>query len=686
MALNVAAGTLNTTTNAATNTVSVTSISGFDPSANTSVLFLWWNGRVDTTDAVGRRTHQTGHGAAVSSTVRGYATCLAQDTPTAMVTNRMQGNAACIGITTTGDAIDGLMDFDVWLSNGFRLIIDNAFVASYTIDWVVVSGSDITNATVSTLTKPTTTGAQDVNVGFVPNFIELFSTGQNTSNDTVATDSGLAIGAAKTGASYIWSAGSNDGASNAQSMSYCRSGEVMSLFNAGVTALEDRATFTEFQSSPSNGFEINWTAAVASNKIVFYVAIQFASATQAILGDLLTQTDTSTTVTEGSLSSNPKGGFLVSAGRAADAANTPTNHFEWNVGGFNSTSSRWAMAAMDQDGAGTAVVGTAVEFDECYVNMPTTAATVEGLMDITGVNPAELTFIMDDADPAQSFVWYVAFGEPPIQLAGTIAATGTVTGALTVHRQLASTIAATGTVAGVVSIRRELAGTIAGTSTVAGTLSVRRELASTIAATSTIDATLTNTAGAIQLAGTIAATATVSGTLSVRRELASTIAGASTITGTLSVRRSLATAIDGTSTVAGTLSVRRELATTIAASSTIVGTLSVRRELATVISGQSGITATLTNTPGGAVSLSGTIPAVATITGTLSVRRSLAATIAGQTGSITATLSGFSAPHVYAVTSEVITKVMVVTVDPVPYFTVAPEVEPVYSLESEILP
>jgi hypothetical protein len=65
---------------------------------------------------------------------------------------------------------------------------------------------------------------------------------------------------------------------------------------------------------------------------------------------------------------------------------------------------------MDDDAATTAIVGTAFEYDAVYINMPGTAATVQGLMDVKTIDSDGFTMIMDDADPSQAFVWYLAFG------------------------------------------------------------------------------------------------------------------------------------------------------------------------------------------------------------------------------------------------------------------------------------
>lgn len=423
MGLNVARGFLNTTTNAAGNTVVVNTL-GFQP----KVIFFWWNGRVDTTDAVGRRTQQTGFGYAVSTTDRRYATCLSQDTPTSMVTNRMQGNAACIGITTTADAIDGLMDLQSMDSGGFTLVIDDAFTASYTIHYLALGGSDIVSVAGNNFTMATVTGNQDVEqVSFLPNFIFFFSSGQQTINDSVSVDATLTLGAAKSSSNrYTYVGGSNDGAGNAQTMSYCYDGECIAFLDSAITATESRADFVNFHSSPANGFRINWLENAVTTKIISYVAIQFTNDSYVVLGDLLTRTD-GNDIVESGFPHLPLGGMFISHCKAKSTQDTAQDDFELSIGAFNSASSRSAIGMMDDDAAATAVVGTAIEFDEVYINLPNTAASVEGLMDIKSVDATGFTAVMDDTDPSAAFVWYATFGLEILTVnLGTIASDSSV--------------------------------------------------------------------------------------------------------------------------------------------------------------------------------------------------------------------------------------------------------------------
>jgi hypothetical protein len=404
MSYDVKVGSFNTTTAAATNTVVVNDV-GFQP----KFIFFWWNGRVDTTDASGRATHQRGFGAATSATDRRYATSLSQDAQPAMLTNTMQGNAACIGITTTADAIDGLMDLQSMDAGGFTLVIDDAFTASYRIHYIAIGGTDLTDVTTGQFTGNAAAGSQDVtSLSFQPDGIIFFGTAQASANNTVRADSRILLGAADATNQYVWTGGSNDGAAASQSMSYCLSGECIANLISAVTSIENRATFTSFL---SNGFRINWAEVTTGSLVYFFVAFKGGSFK---FGDLLTQTDTSTAITESGLGFQPAGVMLVSAGRAESTADTATDDDELSIGAFTSTSVRVAMAVADDDAANDSIVSTSISYDEVYQNLNANTGAIEGEMDVQSVGSDGFTLIMDDADPSQSFVWYMAFGNPSV--------------------------------------------------------------------------------------------------------------------------------------------------------------------------------------------------------------------------------------------------------------------------------
>jgi hypothetical protein len=69
------------------------------------------------------------------------------------------------------------------------------------------------------------------------------------------------------------------------------------------------------------------------------------------------------------------------------------------------------MAIADDDAANDSIVSTGVSHDQVYQNLNANTGAIEGEMDVQSVGSDGFTLIMDDADPAQSFVWYAAWGD-----------------------------------------------------------------------------------------------------------------------------------------------------------------------------------------------------------------------------------------------------------------------------------
>ncbi len=390
---NVGTGAVGTTTQ-------VTG-TGFQPKA---VLF-WWSGLTTTVDFTGGLVHKRGFGVAVSPTDRRavYSQSMGLADPTA--TDAGHHDAAAIGALTTAGAIDGLADLQSMDSNGFTLIIDDQFATNLRVHYLALGGSELTNVGSGIFTEPGATGSQNITtVGFQPDAVVLFSAMIGADPPGTAVDSTMMLGAAagSTPVDAVWAGGSNDAAATAQTISYSRAGESIALFDSAVTLTDGRA---EVSSWLSNGFQVNWLERAGSRR-VHYLALKGG---QYLVGDLLTEKDTVTTIVEGAFGFQPKGALLASHGTTQSTQDTVKDHDSWSLGGFTSATERAAHGTWDEHGTPTAEVTDGVEHDEVYINIATTE-TLEGLMDVQSVDSGGFTLIMDDADPDQFFVWYLAFG------------------------------------------------------------------------------------------------------------------------------------------------------------------------------------------------------------------------------------------------------------------------------------
>jgi len=233
-------------------------------------------------------------------------------------------------------------------------------------------------------------------------------------------------------------------------------------------------------------------------------------------------------------------------------------------------------------------------------------------------------------------------GPPGAALAGAIAGSATVsaTGMTTLPAALAGSIAASSTVAGALTVTAGLAGSIAASSTVTGALTKpAAALAGAIAASSTVTATGMTTAPAV-LAGSIAASSTVTAALAIAAGLAGIIdTAAATVTGSLTTPAGLAGAIAGHATITGGLAgtgAGAPLTGAIAASSTVTGALTKpAAALAGAPAGHATVTAVLTKP---AAALAGASSGTATITATLTPAGALLGGIAAGSATLTGAL------------------------------------------------
>jgi hypothetical protein len=483
-------GSFNTGTAAAGNTVVVSGL-GFQP----KVIFFWFSGELGTVDVAQRDTHHRGFGVGISTTDRRAAGTLAQDTPTSMVTNQVQTDAALIAANSTSDTNVGRMDLQSMDSDGFTLIVDTAFNGSYRIHYLALGGTDITDVVGGEVTAPAGTGTQDItSLSFQPDFLLVFGVRSTNNTGTISADSVFFIGAATSASEQaVLSGSSNDGAATSQTMSYARAGELIAIAEATAVSMDTRA---ELSTMLSNGFRLNWTEKALATLWKFnFVAIKGG---RFKIGDLLTQTDTVTSIAETSFGFIPSAAMFFSHMKAQNASDTVSDHDSWSVGAFSSTSDRRAAAIMDQDNAGTAVVSAALEHDEVYINL-TTAGAVQGLMDISSIDSDGFTAIMDDADPSQNFVWYFAVGAS--------ATTHTV----------AATVNGSSTVVGDLAVTHPLEAAVNGVSTVTGTLTnpAIPLTANSINETSRVFGTLTNPAILSKVGSFNTTTAAVGNTVAV---------------------------------------------------------------------------------------------------------------------------------------------------------------------------
>jgi hypothetical protein len=314
-------------------------------------------------------------------------------------------NTAIAELIGTDGNSASLMDVSSFDADGWTAITDDDYATGRRYTALSVGGDDVTNVAVGTITAATVGATQAITgVGFA--FDSLLIIGAGLTAEGGAAPGRLCIGvvAGTTAADNACLAGtSQDAADPTVTKSYCRRGESLVSFN-GSAAIDGRGYVS---AKDADGFEITWNANPSDAKLFYFLAIKGGSFS---VGDVLTQTDTTTDIVESGLAFQPVAGLLLSAGKAESAAGTLDDHFNISMGAFTSSSAENSQALRDAHNLATSATVGALDYDSSYLNISTSSAALDGEMGITSVDSGGYTARMTNADPAQAFVAHLLFG------------------------------------------------------------------------------------------------------------------------------------------------------------------------------------------------------------------------------------------------------------------------------------
>lgn len=409
MAVDVASGTfIVSSATTAGNTAATVSGLSFQPKA----VFLSWSGRASAGQGEADSLFGAGFFTGTSSR-RAFAT-QSDHSPTTMATDHIRRNDAAVATMTIAGAVGGLADVSAINSDGFTLVVDDQFPADLIVGWIAYGGADITDVAIVDITTPASPGDQDINVGFALNTGEddkavvmlgssfaAFGTSSVYSLFSFGVAAGDSIGQA------VMAGSSADGAATSSSGSYTRSGEIAATMYDDVVEVQGSLT-----AWLSTGFRLNWSDVSGDGDLNFSALV--IKGGRWFVGDAVTSTGTSNQ-TEAT-PYVPKALLIGSSGRAASTVDTSSAHYETIIGAATGATSRWSASLMDKDNAGNADVGVAFATDAMYVNQSTAATVVqEGAMDLVSFDATPgFTYVMDDADPAQAFFFYLGAADIPV--------------------------------------------------------------------------------------------------------------------------------------------------------------------------------------------------------------------------------------------------------------------------------
>lgn len=366
--LNFTVGSFGTTTQAATNTVT---ISGwpFNPTQDTGkFVILWWDGTTETTDSVANANHRAGYGIAVSSTERGSIATHDENGVSPPDSGSAISTTDAVHIIGSNEVTDGRLDFDAWTSDGMRFIIDDQFTANYTIQYGAGSGDDITDIATGAFQWNVVTGTQDITgLGFEGELLIVMAYDGSSGPPATSGDASLSFGVATangSGNQYAYMGWADGGTAPSDTFSYVRNNELLALGDA-TAGPEHRANFDSWL---ADGFRIFISETDASIRHSLYLVINGG---QWKTGDIDTRTDTNDIVETG-VGFQPEGIFFISHNRPESAADTPDDDARWSMGAVNHTAVQVSMGMLDEDNKDPTEVQIAEEYDNVYINLDET--------------------------------------------------------------------------------------------------------------------------------------------------------------------------------------------------------------------------------------------------------------------------------------------------------------------------
>lgn len=300
-------------------------------------------------------------------------------------------------------------DLSTFDADGFTLSVPFAGEARPLIHYLAFGGTTFAKA--GQWAPTVGTGTFDVNVGggVTPDFVLLFAGGYST--EFLA-----AVGAATSAAKQACSVLQVRHATNSVVQTYQRSDHIMLVPKLADGTVGFRIQFDSFL---LNGFRLN---KIENNSYGApaeqYTYLAFTTGGGGVdVGTLLTQTGTGP-FSETGLTFKPKNTLLFSTGTPENAnpAALVTGSAGFSMGVAENNVEQRSAWSGSLHNVNPHVASSAVSKQEVYQNKVANGGvpTTSGLATLSSVNNDGFTLNQTDADPAQAFGWYVAFGDTAV--------------------------------------------------------------------------------------------------------------------------------------------------------------------------------------------------------------------------------------------------------------------------------
>lgn len=415
MALSYAHGAVQwLAADAATTTYVVTGL-GFQPKA----LKFTANGLASATDAASTTTHiRRSCGFAASTTDRRCVAAQDQDAAADMLcTAAVRDDAVVATVTSTGPAVDGLLDLSAIGADGFTLIVDDQSPVNITVFWEAWGGTDITDVSTLEIAEPAATGSVTYTVSaFQANNgghqIVMFAGSQQTgaTPSVSRASSGMCLGwaAGLTTNNVVAYVGGIDNTASAETSRYSQTGECLALGPAATSGADNPTARAALTAWTDGGFTLNWIARANTGRK--YIGLAIKGGSWAGGNTTLARGTLNATGAVSGLTFTPVGLETMYISFTVLTAGTGAAGDYLSYGMGTSTTSRRCWSTWSEDSVVTSAIDVALEYDQ--ISNLTFSGATDSTFDISAMAADGFTLIVDDASAFAATVWvgYLTFG------------------------------------------------------------------------------------------------------------------------------------------------------------------------------------------------------------------------------------------------------------------------------------
>jgi hypothetical protein len=422
------------------------------------VVIFQWSGLFVPGQAQVRHSQSLGY--MVSASDRGgIATTSSHSAATASSAHIGYSNQAIIKVIVSGGlpVVQSSADFDAFLSDGFRLLINFAFSGGMLVNYIALGGVDLTNVASTTVTAPATAipdgDTQDISVGFRPDCVISFGP-QDAAINTPLLGKKLQLGVAAGNQvdgpinAVLWG-DSQNGVADTITGCYSRRGDCFVDLSSADPTTNTRGQVVRFL---DNGFRIRWNEHTAPGVSLNWRVLCLKGARFSV-GFAETSTETGSKRFVEDVPFEPKALILGSHGKPESVTVGPTQPVDADdkeTIGFASASAQNLVAILDRNNLATSQVGIDHRLDALYASQvgfpsPLDPIVEDGRASLFSFDDDPgFTLTQDDGDAVSSFFWYLAMTDAvPVGVAGAFALPDSVPHSLL--QQFASTPAPSAT-------------------------------------------------------------------------------------------------------------------------------------------------------------------------------------------------------------------------------------------------